>query len=70
MVRPGEKTADGYRAEAARVRQEAESVRQQLLNTQLKETLSNAEVADGWRPRHSFGLVRATCRRFRRQNSR
>jgi hypothetical protein len=35
MVRPGEKT-DGYRAEAVRVRQEAESVRHQLLNTSLE----------------------------------
>ena len=41
MVRPGEKTADGYRAEAARVRQEAESVRQQLLNTQLRAIAEN-----------------------------
>jgi hypothetical protein len=41
MVRPGEKTADEYRAEAARVRQEAESVRQQLLNTQLRAIAQN-----------------------------
>ena len=41
MVRPGEKTADEYRAEAARVRQEAESVKQQLLNTQLRAIAMN-----------------------------
>ena len=41
MVRPGEKTADEYRADAARVRQEAKSVRQQLLNTQLRAIAMN-----------------------------
>jgi uncharacterized protein YjgD (DUF1641 family) len=41
MVRPGEKTADGYRAEAARIRKEAESVKQQMLNTQLRAIAEN-----------------------------
>jgi hypothetical protein len=40
-MRPGEKTADEYRAEAARIRQEAKSVKQQLLNTELRAIAEN-----------------------------
>jgi hypothetical protein len=41
MLRLGEKSADGYLAEAARIRQEAKSVKQQLLNTQLRAIAIN-----------------------------
>jgi hypothetical protein len=40
-MRLGEKTADEYRAESARVGQEAKSVKQQLLNTQLRAIATN-----------------------------